>query len=1319
MPSQALTKTFKSYVPDILYQRLVNTPDAINEPTADHLSCAVMFADISGFTPLTEHFAQQGSQGAEKLTLILNDYFGQLINIVKHHGGDVIKFAGDALLALWPSHQHSLSTTTAWAAECGLRVQEALGNYPIDGIERHLQLRITIGAGDLRMIFVGGVYNRWEYAVDGEPLIQVGIAGLSAKPGDVILSGDAFALIEHQAFGVAIDPRATLLQSLTLNTPITHQADNAPVDIALYQALRGYLPGAIVHRLEAGQTDWLGELRRVTILFINLPDLDARTSLPLAQNAMSAMQTSLYHFEGSINKLSVDDKGTSLVAVLGLPPFAHEDDPIRGLKAAIAIQKALKESNLESSIGISTGRVYCGVVGSTERREYTVMGDSVNMAARLMQAANKSANGILCDSMTYQGAKTQISFDSPQYIKIKGKEGLNEVYSPYEGNNNTADSTDTNVHLIGRISERMELMHHLHEYLAQPDNRLLIIEGEAGIGKSALLQDFVNQISASMIVLTGCGDSIEKNRSYFPWQNTFINCLGLAQVNNEQIEEKVKTFFAKKLPKIKHLTPLLNTLLPTNITENEQTLQMTPEVRANNRRFALLKILEYCAEQFPLVIVLDDVQWLDSASLSLASKVLEQIKPIFIILGTRIISAENDQLKTLKQQTYTTQLRLKALPKEDTGLLIALAINSQDIPSSAIDFVYTKAEGNPFFSIELAHALVEANYLKCSSEVCSFELPGNNNTTTLPNSVEGIITSRVDRLTPTIQLVIKVASVLGRDFSTEALKAIFPVPIDDLDLSIALAKLLELDFIAHSNEPNHYRFKQALTQQAIYQMMLFEQRQTLHSDTANWYEKAHKEHINLYYPVLAYHFGQANINDKAIDYLEKSAIQALASYAHIEVIDLLTEAQQRDDQQESPSSVLRRARWNRMLGEAELGLGHVQATIRALEKTVEILGDPKPSTTFGHLLGFVSKLIKHIIYQAFPPKGVHPDKHQIFLEAANAHEVSAIPYYVTGDLARTSYALMAATDLADRVGTNSQVRAKCYAKLIMVWAVMSLHKVADKYMEKALKMAKEIDHEDVWVWVAIAVGAYKSGVGDWTTAKKQYGHARDLATSVGDRRNWEMLISAQACNLALQGEFIGSRDNYFNVYKSASKRTDTETRSWSLMGYTRARYYLRELEDFEELVLEAERILNRYGDRLDPLPHLEQAVISAAWALEQNDEETTEKWCKYALSFLNGRPNQYFTLSPVDLLASTIIRYWRLDLTNKRRQSYVKKICQYLWYFASSFPIAQPKYCFHKGAYLEALGKKDKANQYWQKGAIKADQLNMHFDRDRCKARIQ
>ena len=421
-------KILTSYVPSQVVRRVAADPAPITEPQAERFPAAVLFADISGFTPLTERLAQRGPAGAEEMSHLLDAYFGQLIDLITAHGGDVVKFAGDALLAFWPATEEALpAQQTRRAAQCGFAVQATLNDYQVaDGI--HLFLKVSIGAGEVLAAHIGGMDDRWEFLVGGSPLVQMGIAENQAQPGDVVLSTEAWTLVENQCIGEKLSQGCVRLASLREKLP-PHPLSPLSLASDAGTALRAYIPVAIRARLDAGQTEWLSEFRRVTVLFVGIGDLDyaASDALTQVQKVMDAMQRVLHHYEGNLNQFLVDDNGTVLLAAFGLPSLAHEDDAARGVMAAQDMQAELHQLGLRSAIGITTGQVFCGPVGSDRRREYAMIGNTVNLAARLMHATSED---IWCDAATYQAAQARFQFEPLPPIAVKGRAESVSVYRP-------------------------------------------------------------------------------------------------------------------------------------------------------------------------------------------------------------------------------------------------------------------------------------------------------------------------------------------------------------------------------------------------------------------------------------------------------------------------------------------------------------------------------------------------------------------------------------------------------------------------------------------------------------------------------------------------------------------------------------------------------------------------------------------------------------------------------------------------------------------------------------------------------------------------
>ncbi|MFL5586808.1 MAG: adenylate/guanylate cyclase domain-containing protein [Ktedonobacteraceae bacterium] len=873
-----------SYVSPLVVRRFALDPTPPRAPTVDHFPTAVLFADIAGFTALTERLAQHSPAGAEELISLLNRYFGQLIDIVTAHGGDVVKFAGDALLACWPviATDDDLPTVTHRAAQCGLAVQAALHNYEITQ-NVHLSLHVSIGAGDVSVMHVGGIFDRWEFLIAGEPLVQVSLAEQYAYPGQVILTPIAWELLRDQCIGQPLPAGHARLYAMP--TPPCMPPTTLPTLIPeMETALLEYIPAAIVARLRAGHSEWLGELRRVTVLFVNLPDLTYTTPLAQAQTIMRALQTALYRYEGSVNKLSVDDKGVTLVAALGLPPLAHEDDAIRGVLAAQAMQATLRDLGMRSTIGVTTGRVFCGMIGNITRSEYTIMGDVVNLAARLMQAAPED---ILCDSSTYQAARRRFTFDPLPPRHVKGKAAPVPVYRPCGPVQSTIAPART---LIGRKTERRYLMDRLQAVLHRGVGGLVVIEGEAGIGKSYLVDDLYHQAQAvGVSVLMGAGDALEQTIPYRPWQEIFCqlfhveSCMKDPKVLWTQVRAQLPAD-----PEVERLAPLLAAVLPVQIPDTDLTAQLVGQVRADRTHALLARVLHSVAVQTPMVLILEDAHWFDSVSWILLEVVCRQVPSALIVITTRPLADPiPEAYRLLHQRNRTSRIHLTPFSVDDTVALVCQSLGVTTLPAPVIDLIRVKAAGHPFFSEELAYALRDAGVIRVTEEECHLAPDvGDLRTIPFPETLESVITSRLDRLPPAHQLLLKVASVVGTVVPMRLLHTINPMAMEATSMVDILAALQQAGFLLleHTAQDRAYHFKHILTHEVIYNLLPLAQRRPLHRAVAEWYERVYVNDLARFYPLLAHHYTEAGLNERAILYWQHAGQYASERAANIEAI---------------------------------------------------------------------------------------------------------------------------------------------------------------------------------------------------------------------------------------------------------------------------------------------------------------------------------------------------------------------------------------------------------------------------------------------------
>ena len=335
------------YVPASLPRALLADPTIV--PVVEEFPAAVLFADISGFTPLTEALAQHGAEGPEEMTRLLNAYFSRLIAAIEAEGGEVVKFSGDALTAIFPATAEPAGHAARRAAQAAVAMHtlmDACATMPTSAGPIALAVKIGVGVGTVYAFRVGGVLERWEYVVAGDPLRQVAEAEHAASPGETILSPETTALLADLATPHTLPP-------CPLAAPQIAPGINLK---AATVALGSLIPGAIRTRLGEGLQEWLAELRLMSVLFIGVSGLDyaAPSALERLQAFLSAVQETIYRYEGSINKLAVDDKGTILLAMFGAPPVAHPDDAARAVQAASDLLVMAETQGLAMAVRVAT-----------------------------------------------------------------------------------------------------------------------------------------------------------------------------------------------------------------------------------------------------------------------------------------------------------------------------------------------------------------------------------------------------------------------------------------------------------------------------------------------------------------------------------------------------------------------------------------------------------------------------------------------------------------------------------------------------------------------------------------------------------------------------------------------------------------------------------------------------------------------------------------------------------------------------------------------------------------------------------------------------
>ncbi|KNC53377.1 AAA ATPase [Thecamonas trahens ATCC 50062] len=802
--SLVVAETLASYVP-LATVRHCFTMQAgeVWAPRVESFDGAVVFCDIAGFTPLTEKYAREGPDGAEKLVSFLNQYFGRLIRMVHEHGGDVILFAGDALIAMWGSKHNSehkmalpdeiLRECAFAAVKCAATIDEAVNSDPNSDEPR---LHMGVGAGQLHFLQVGGVADSWTYLLCGEPLAQIALGGSLSSHGTVV-SPQVWSLVDAMFDGGPVHIKAAaasladqadgFVQILGAkpafeDAPVMTQAVvKTAFEARVTGSLRMFIPKVIQKNTKPGELTQNVKLTNAA-------------SLERAHQVVRTIQTAFYRYGGVINKILLDDKGFIILAGFGLPPFAHEDDPERAVLAALESQEQLALIQVVSAIGITTGTAFCGIVGSKERREYTVIGDAFERIGRK---------------------------------KFKGKANEIEVWAPAaiaerKALKSLVDMERRNVPLVGRNREMLLVARALRARTGAVNHntglRVVCVEGEAGEGKTRLLEEAQRYaVALGYSVVQGCGSEISKSIQYSSFAGVLSDVLAgarssdsLLPINNDAESDALHAAgppAARRGPaqqanlvyKIYEDTGLSASL--DNIDPIYLLAGVLPGLKLHARipvdgpgapslggRAKLdatgklcMAILEWQSRSAPTLLLMDDINHLDSSSRNLlVAAVNAELPGLMVMTGARPfghVPRFYAELRGDARSQRSMTVSLDSLPPCAIRQIAAARLKVKELPSVVEETVVSKTGGNPFFAEQMVHAMkdrklvhIESGYCVVPSGVSSQDI----RSMPVPGPLQAYIVSRMDRLAPSVAKVSKVAACIGMTFSASILMQVHP-----------------------------------------------------------------------------------------------------------------------------------------------------------------------------------------------------------------------------------------------------------------------------------------------------------------------------------------------------------------------------------------------------------------------------------------------------------------------------------------------------------------------------------------------------------------
>ena len=690
--------------------------------------------------------------------------------------------------------------------------------------------------------------------------------------------------------GAEVDPADRFCSACSVALPWAKSV-GAEKEAPTFDAL-SFTPPHLTKRILNRRTLIEGERRTVTVLYVDAKGftpiserLGEEAIYDLSKKFVALMMESVHRYEGTINQF----RGDGILALFGAP-IAHEDSARRAVAAALEMQITLKEYaskvhvlhgiELRFRIGLNTGPVVIGKVHDNLEMDYTAYGNTMNLGARMEEMAEPGE--VYLSENTYRAVADYFECESLGSLVVKGKENKVVVYKALRAKPIQTRFDAATVRGLSPFVGRQHELAVLLEYFEQThrgQGQVVLISSEAGTGKSRLLLEFRKAIKDKELRwLEGRCISFGRNISYLPFIDIIRHAFALGDDDtNEKIIEKIneKTSNWDKSARVN--VPYLKYLLHVD-PGDEAVAQMDPMERRARVFDGIRSILIQESILKPLVVVVEDLHWIDEQSESALKTMVEVVAsiPVFLVLTYR-----PSYKHTLGERTYFSRISLgKLLPEEGVELASGM-LKVQSLPEDLQKLISYKGEGNPFYIEEVISSLLESGILQRSNGTYVLQRPVEQ--IHIPNTIQEIILSRIDRLDHQTREAIQLASVIGREFTFRLLDRIFEME-ERLDQRLEELKVLELIYQKGYFPELSYMFKHALTQDVAYSTLLRERKKVLHGVIGSSIEKLYQDRLPEHYEILAYHFFEGENWEKALEYLMKSAQKSAATFANQDAI---------------------------------------------------------------------------------------------------------------------------------------------------------------------------------------------------------------------------------------------------------------------------------------------------------------------------------------------------------------------------------------------------------------------------------------------------
>ncbi len=1161
-----------SYLPRLLLQWYEEHPqEGIHQRTTHE--GVLLFADTSGFTALTRALAKQGKSGSETLTDLLNSLFKSLEQVITLHDGDILKFSGDAVWCYFPPR----TPIEQVFAEMLYEVDRLNQEHPVCRTHK-LSLHAGATAGQFEIITFGKADSRLEFEIAGSIIVEAYHAADVATAGEI-------ALASSLQNTTTVDHSNPTKESYQVVRPSPISPASGVTDVRAESSLSAwagstvekYVPEAVRERkLDDGlDTGLQSEHRQVTVLFANLLLPDDRagetnsTSFSQASEAISNIFRIIESNRGIVARIDPFVRGHKLLALFGALNRS-ESDKLNALQAAEAILR-LPSSQVSVRIGLSAGPLLCGEVGSQLRHEYTVMGEAVNLAARLMSKANSQTvlfDQALFDHLQELATVTRIE------LNLKG---VGDKVSVYQFNSwrQLESELPTVAELVGR-EEPLTMLDSLWKSRPAEQVRWVNVTGEPGIGKTSLVSAYAQtQLSTQTIYLSGYGARLHHPGWLLAQWLKRIRAITEGVVSSE---EEIADRFRKRIDA--KWWPLFNQILGLTTPDNEWTRGLSTELRLAKLADIVARLLEELSPE--QLVILDDLGAVDSlSSIILARLLTETVKKrlMVILIGNTLAGTQTE--------TNCRSIKLAGLTNENLTAWLNGRFVASTRERELCELLISRSEGNPLFINETLTQLAAEGVIGNLTDETRWEVLKPLDEIRLADRLEDLQLARFDALPESHRQILKIAAVMDGRFSESELIYIAHLK-EQQSIKTTLTQLAGADMLAFDPANQSYDFVRDMTRQAIYNCVPQSDLGRLHLAVGEMLLAEGKTEDVLR---LAYHFSRGNDSDRAFEYSfragklaqDKGLLVETAASLHRCVQLLESETGKRLDREVK----LEFLRWATEFSIREGNYSDAQRFVHDWRKlSTELL---RPSSYHAAANEFARVLWKRSKYNRC--RQVLNRLTRVDIEAASkslladSYSLLAELSRKTGRLPEAQSAGKRAVELAQASQDRSVESEACNNLGLAYWSAGMLMEARDCFVE-SLKLQEGNGSMYTEARVANNLAIIAEEMGDYLEARRLASKAKDVFMELGDRRN-HAYASGNLANLLVGG----------GHYREATELYNSADRIFLKLGETHPHYYtVGNLGDLNLLLGEFDEAHGKYAE-------------VAKFARDSGDEELEAEMC--------------------------------------------------------------------------------------------------------------